>query len=92
MLSCKEVMQLASEQLDRKLPFWTRVSLRMHVILCRGCSRYRRQITALDRVVVDHYRSDEAAETSERLPDHALRRIKSSLRSSASSSDSEIAE
>ena len=92
MLSCKEATRLVSEQLDRKLPFWKRVSLRMHVVLCRGCSRYRRQITTLDRVVADHYRFDEPAETSERLPDNALQRIKSSLRSSASSSDSEIAE
>lgn len=88
MLTCKEAVRLASEQLDHKLPFWRRVSLRMHVALCRHCSRYRRQITTLDQVVGHHYQSEETGADTERLSDEALERIKSSLRSSESRSDS----
>ncbi len=55
MLSCKEATRLVSEGLDRELPFWRRMSLRFHVVMCRGCSRYKRQITALNSLVTDHY-------------------------------------
>jgi len=80
MLSCKEATQLVSEGLDRELPFWQRLGLRFHVVMCRGCSRFARQITALNRVVADHYGDGPPAEMSEHLPPDAVQRIKSSLR------------
>lgn len=55
MLSCKESTRLVSEGLDRELPFWQRFGLRLHRVMCRGCSRFARQITALNRIIADHY-------------------------------------
>lgn len=80
MLSCKEATRLVSEGLDRELPFWRRLGLRLHVVMCWGCSRYTRQITALNRLITDHYGEDPPAEVSEHVSQDAVQHIKSSLR------------
>lgn len=80
MLSCKEVTKLVSENLDRALPLWRRIGLRMHVAMCVGCSAYRRQIESLNKLVSDRYRKDGAAGNGNDLPDDARERIKESLR------------
>ena len=79
MLSCKEVTKLVSENLDRGLPLWRRIGLRLHVFMCRGCSAYRHQIESLHTSVSDHYRADQSAKHGEVLSDEALERIKQSL-------------
>ncbi len=80
MLSCKEATRIVSEGLDRELPFWRRMGLRLHVVMCRGCLRYTRQITALNRLITDHYGDDPPAEVSEHVSQDAVQHIKSSLR------------
>ncbi len=87
MLSCKEATRLVSEGLDRELPFWRRMGLRLHVVMCRGCLRYTRQITALNRLITDHYGEDPPAKVGERISPDAVRHIKSSLRQATSSTD-----
>ncbi len=64
MLSCKEATRLVSEKLDADLPFWQRLSLRLHVLMCRACSRYTRQVTMLDRTIVEHYRIDQPSDNA----------------------------
>ncbi len=87
MLSCKEATRLVSEKLDRELPFWRRMGLRLHVLMCLACSRYTRQVTALDRAVAEHYQGDPPTLGSETLPEDSLKRIKASLRSFKLDSD-----
>ena len=50
MLSCRDSSELLSRSLDEPLPFGTRVGLRFHLLICRFCRRYGRQIRALDRI------------------------------------------
>ena len=88
MLSCKEATRLVSENLDREMPFWRRMGLRLHVLMCRACSRYTRQVTALDRAVAEHYQGDPPTVEPETLPEDSLQRIKASLRSFKPDSDS----
>lgn len=47
MATCKEVSRLISEGLDQPLPFRTRLAVRLHLALCRLCSRYQRQLRFL---------------------------------------------
>jgi hypothetical protein len=47
MPSCKEVSRLVSESMDRDLRFRQRFSLRMHLLMCSLCSRFRAQIAFL---------------------------------------------
>jgi hypothetical protein len=84
MLSCKEATRLVSEKLDRELPFRQRLGLRLHVLMCRGCSWYARQVTMLDRVVGEHYRYGQTVEKAAQLSEEIRQRIKASLRAATS--------
>lgn len=43
-LSCREVTQLVSEGLDRRLGLGERVALRLHFAICRSCANFNRQM------------------------------------------------
>jgi hypothetical protein len=51
MLSCKEVTRLVSQGLDRRLGFGERLRLRVHLLICDGCSNFTRQMAFLRRAV-----------------------------------------
>jgi predicted anti-sigma-YlaC factor YlaD len=50
MLNCKQVTQLCSQELERKLGLAERVSLGAHLMMCTGCSNFRRQMSALRKI------------------------------------------
>ncbi len=83
MLSCKEATRLVSEGLDRRLSFWRRMRLRLHVVMCRGCARYARQTAILDRIISDRDGEDLFADASEQISQKTVRQIRSSLHQAA---------
>ena len=50
-LKCKEAAQLASQRMDRSLSFGERVSLRVHLAICDGCTNCGRQLAFLRKAV-----------------------------------------
>lgn len=50
-LSCKEATQLVSQGLDRRLGFAERLALRLHLAICNGCSRFRKQALFLRKAM-----------------------------------------
>ena len=44
MLSCKDVTKLVSEAMDRSLPLGKRIGVRLHLLICKFCARYERQL------------------------------------------------
>jgi hypothetical protein len=42
--NCKEVHKLASEQLDRELSLTENTGMRVHLLFCRACSNFNRQM------------------------------------------------
>ncbi len=46
MLSCRDVSQLTSDYLNRDLPWQRRLAVRMHLLMCEGCTRYVAQMRA----------------------------------------------
>lgn len=44
MLSCKEITENANSYLDRELPLFTRMKVKMHLVLCENCRRYMDQL------------------------------------------------
>jgi len=77
MLSCKDIAQLASESYDRPLTLGERFSIRLHVMLCRMCSRYLAQLKFLRRACADA--EEEQLSTKIGLSQDARERIRSRL-------------
>ena len=82
MLSCKDVSYLVSESLDRKLPFWQRLQVRLHLLMCRFCARFRKQTLFLRDAARHYLMAVEETETatSAGLSPEARVRIKQSLK------------
>jgi len=74
MLNCHEASQLASDQLDERLPVAKRLSLALHLLLCRHCRRFARQIKRL-RQIAAATKIDIGAQ----LSDEAKARLRSAL-------------
>lgn len=81
MLSCKDVTQLISRSMDASLPIGERIGVRIHLLMCKFCSRYERQLLlireTLRRFVADESRQDRPPEES--LSSEARERIRKSL-------------
>jgi len=76
MFNCKEVTRMLSDSLDRELSFHQRVGLRMHLLMCKFCSRYRKQLLFLRETIRLHAALGEDVEPSTTLPPEARERIK----------------
>ena len=46
MLSCRDVSRVASDYLNRDLPLRRRLAVRLHLLMCDGCTRYVAQLRA----------------------------------------------
>jgi hypothetical protein len=76
MLNCKEVTRMVSESLDRKLPLHQRMGMKIHLLVCKFCSRYRKQLLILREAIRLHTMHGEDLESSISLPPEARERIK----------------
>ncbi len=47
MLSCKDATRLLSEAQDRKLAVSEKMGLELHLLMCRGCTNFGKQIDFL---------------------------------------------
>ena len=76
--SCREAARLQSIAFDRKLTLRQRFGLRVHLLLCRWCRRYGKQIKFLQDAAHEH--PHEMVEPApQRLSDEARDRIKKKL-------------
>lgn len=63
MLSCKEATRLISESLEHALPFHKRMALRFHLMMCRFCARFEKQIIFLREVFKRYGKQEQAEDT-----------------------------
>lgn len=49
MITCKETTELASRTMDEKLPFADRLSMRLHLAVCKNCARFAQQLHEMRR-------------------------------------------
>ncbi|MBE0604998.1 MAG: zf-HC2 domain-containing protein [Deltaproteobacteria bacterium] len=77
MLSCKDVTRLLSESMDRSLPLGKRVGVRFHLLICRFCARYERQLLLIRETVRRLAAAEEIP--GETLSAEARERIRKSL-------------
>jgi hypothetical protein len=77
-LDCREASCSQSESLDHRLPLAKRVGLWLHLLLCRWCRRYGKQIRFLR--VAAHEHPEELEEAApQKLSSEARDRIKRRL-------------
>ena len=77
--NCREASRLQSDALDHPLPLPKRFGLRVHLLLCKWCRRYGKQIRFLRLAVHEH--PDELNEAAPHsLSPEARERLKRSLR------------
>jgi len=49
--TCKEATQLVSQGLDRQLGFAERLRLRLHLLICDGCTAFAKQVRFIRKAV-----------------------------------------
>ena len=84
MLRCREISRLVSESMERDLPLRQRLEVRMHLMMCRLCSGFARQMQLLRRAARENPERlgpDEGAPEA-RLSNGARQRIKAALHDS----------
>jgi len=80
--ACKDVTQLASQSLDRSLPWSTRVTLQLHYWICEACAQYRRQLIQVRRTLRQMgAAASRAQEDATRLSPSSAARVKDAFRS-----------
>lgn len=78
MLSCKEVSKLVSESLDRKLSWWQRINLWMHIGMCALCWRFRKDLVHLHEETqqIAGEIEQNAVDSDVKLPDESRERMR----------------
>ena len=77
--SCKTAARLQSEALDHKLSLRRRLGLRIHLVLCKWCRRYGKQL-AFTHNAAHSYPDEMAKSVSQQLSDEARARMQQKLR------------
>lgn len=82
MFNCKEVSRRVSESMDHKLPLYQRLLIRMHLLICRYCARFRRQIAILRGLCRSQLLDENSIDPSVFLEPDARERIRQAMKSS----------
>jgi hypothetical protein len=82
MLPCRDVTQLISESMDTSLPIGKRIGVCVHLLMCKFCSRYERQLLLIRETVRRIAATEEkpGEPPGETLSEEAKERIRKSLR------------
>lgn len=81
MFRCSDVSQLVSRSMDAPLPLVRRLGVRAHLMVCRYCSLFRRQLFAIRRLSRDVSGNPPEGQASKKLSDQAKARMKENIRS-----------
>jgi len=81
MLNCKDMTKLISDSLERKISFRQRMELRLHIMMCGMCRRFRTNIIELrKRVRGSKFLLDQAEVTAARMPQAAKARLEEAIK------------
>lgn len=80
MLSCKQASQLASQSFDRPILVRERLALAFHLMICKFCRRFNRQLAQI-RAAIHRLTRHTEQDESLQLSVEAKQRIAESLES-----------
>ena len=75
MFSCRDVSQKISESMDRTLPLHHRMFIKIHILMCTYCFRFRRQLILTREAAQKIDLSPEAVDSALGLSQEARDRI-----------------
>jgi hypothetical protein len=76
MRHCKQIVDLVSQQMESKLPWSIRMEVKMHLLMCKNCHRYAKQLNFMQ----SELNQLEENLSTITLDDPAKERIKQSLK------------
>lgn len=79
MFNCEKVTHLVSESLDHKLPLYRQLGMRIHLLMCKFCSRYQKQLLFLRKTARLYSERSEDLDSSIKLSSEVGKRIKESM-------------
>ncbi len=80
MLTCQQASQLISHSLDHPLSWYELMQLRLHLMMCGACNRFRKQLNVL-LVGLRKIRTNIENDSAIQLPLDAKTRIVEKLKS-----------
>lgn len=60
MLNCRTVSEFLSKDEIREALLWTRIAVKMHLVMCCYCSRFARQLVQIRTVLRESFSEQEA--------------------------------
>lgn len=82
MFRCRDVSRKISQSMDEKMTLGQRLAIRLHLMMCRHCSRFYRQVVALRQMSGVAEPDAPNGQCPEPLSEEAKNRIKEKIRSS----------
>lgn len=79
MFSCNDISKKVSESFDRSLPLHQRMMIRMHLMVCRYCSRFKKQLVIIREAIRSEDENTAGMGGEFTLSSDARDRIKRSL-------------
>lgn len=83
MFRCKDVSEKISLSLDVTLPLYQRMAIRFHLMMCRYCARFRRQLVMLRKICRQDDSDPTAEYASAGFSREAKNRLKAKLHSAS---------
>ena len=83
MLNCKQIIELTSQKMETQLPLLSRLEMKIHLLLCKTCRRYGRQLSVIQKALT----TMDNKSSTEHLSTEAKQRISRKLSSCWSGTD-----
>ena len=49
--TCKEVVRMISDSIERQPPVKQRIAVRLHFLICKWCARYKKQLLLIRKLL-----------------------------------------
>ena len=85
MFKCNEISKKVSESFDRSLPLYQRMMIRIHLMMCKYCFRFKKQLVIIREAIRSETENAAGPKESSVLSSDARDRIKRSLQDQAGS-------
>ena len=83
---CNEISKMVSDSMDQKLPFHIKLGIRMHLLVCKFCSRYRKHLLFLREVIDNKLIQEDLHESDIKLSSVKKDRMKEIIKNHCSHS------